>query len=78
MVNYWEMHEAKMANSDDLISNNFTKTGHATRIINYFASKSFVETYVSHFVFVTRVKNLYVFVKLCDEYEHIRRGITHV
>ena len=30
--NIWEIHEAKTANPDDIISTYFAKTGHVTRI----------------------------------------------
>ena len=34
------MHEVKRANSDDLVSTYFVRTGHVTRIKNFFSNES--------------------------------------
>ena len=33
------MHKARIANSNDLVSTNFAKTGNLTRILDYFSSE---------------------------------------
>ena len=43
-----EMHEAKRANSDDLVSTYFVRTDHVTRIENLFSKESFLKTSDTH------------------------------
>ena len=38
------MHEPKRANSDDLVSTYFVRTGHVTRIKNLFSKKAYFKT----------------------------------
>ena len=48
MANIWEMHEAKIANSDDLISINFAKTGHVIQILNTLLVNAYFITSDTH------------------------------